>query len=862
MASIASNAVTLGRFLNVSPGVLIKLMNTSDVNLSDKQKSLKLKVIRFLAVKGTSFNASVPVIHMPPIPPSSPQLPTAALAKLVSAAGFELVNSITDIRPGKVGVYTGTYAVPTLPVNNWALMSIMQAGPLYKKHEEIIKHDLTECTLYVVSGGSEEALLKRMTAGFTSDIPVTPPDWWSDDETFFSTLSQVLPWEDRGTSDLSEDGLHDNTYVVNVTSSYGLPYPDSLKRDVIVTKDGEVSGVELMITQAQKLLDILVEGEDALSTYVESKEGRPFFAALIKNKVELMKRTDVTEKTRPYFNFSAPLTWLFGQIFAAYSDGVPTFPYHPSSISLIGFSWVGGGAELLVQAIRNLPAGSSLIFCYADDFVVIARAVDGTVYMAFPDLRQMDLHIRKVQTDKFAMFVRFCLSETDSHFPNAYDKVLCVWQEIAVRAEIVFAKSVTARPKSGRLLSGITGTSRVDEFVSANIIVQCKMQKIFDDLTDQDSFSAALEEFAIIALEQGQEVKPDTLGVQVFVDGETIEGPILGQSLVFDPEMKIYVPRPQSWRCLATLIYPKTAVRDGMARVSYSMIQALGVAVSGGVFYEHVYDICAAIWTQGKEKGAIPSADVISAQTDVGFEGIDYVSMVFGVDGVVKDFPTKAEIRNLFSQDYKAQPETSDQLTDEYVDKLLEELGQLDQSKWGDAEEIELKEKSIKTGGRPVPPETKPPKPADVRSGYRISLAPATHAPGQKPEDKELRKRKDAKFEAAKAATAAKKAQVKSVSKEGFTKKELKSKRWVETKNSEASGTDKPKHQHRTVAEKEEEEEHKAQQATGISKTREKLLVSRRVALEKALLDPSLDATTINRHIDEIESIDKSLGRT
>ena len=173
------------------------------------------------------------------------------------------------------------------------------------------------------------------------------------------------------------------------------------------------------------------------------------------------------------------------------------------------------------------------------------------------------------------------------------------------------------------------------------IASECYERDVFYHVEDDEDLAVRIQQFVAVAGNLGYQIKETTLVPQRWSDGEDIEGPILGQSLVFDSELKVYLPSPKVERCFASLVYPKVNIPKAPDKVAYAMLVAMGVAVGASAAHEIVYDACKAIWDWGRSQDVLPDMSLLEVDQEVGFTGIDYVSLVVGEDGV-RDFPERS----------------------------------------------------------------------------------------------------------------------------------------------------------------------------------------------------------------------------
>lgn len=863
--SLGSNAIILKSTLGMPLPAIMRLLNTDVKFLNERERAVRETLLLKLKRPGFGFSEvkNDALIRMPPPPEQPPSMSDKEVATLVKAGGFTIHNSIPDMRPGKEkSVYASPSATPTLRVDSTLLNSVLQGGPFYQKHKDTIRPILVACQAFFVSGGTQKALFTRLATGFASPVVSELPEWARTDE-LFEAFKHFLPWISSISTSLSQEGRKHTTYTPNITSSYGLPYPEYQKRDDILVGQQTINGLVLMYDQAQEITSSITKGETEFNKFINSPRGRAFAAVLIKNKVEMMERKNYDLKVRPYGAYSAPMAYLFSLLWSAYSDGVQKATPDNMSISLIGHSWIGGGATTILNIIKSVEPGESRICAYADDFFVVVRFLEGDYRLIFPDVSQMDASIGREVAEVARRYILHTLSalQPPENFPSDFRHILQVWRLLAFRPECLFPKGVTGQPTSDHLISGVPGTSRVDEIASALIAVTAYDEKVFLHVDDDEDLEVRLQTFAGIAKRLGFTFKPATLVPQAWEDGQEIVGPILGQSLVFHEQLQQYVPKPKVERCIASLIYPKVNVVKHLDRIAYSMIVALGVAISGGAVHEIVYDACAAVWQWGKGQGVIPDYSYLATDEVAGFEGVDYSQMVFSEDGTVKDFPPQKDILAMYSVDYNVPRVTAvSELPPDVLDELEARLAILNASTdWGDLTEAEEIEQKIQNPGL-VSNATALPVKADVeRHGLHVSFGETTHPPGKRPEDAEKRRAKDRKHEKV---LEKKKEEKTQALKFDFGGKEKR--RPARPQKSQAPQEEGSKPRSRvTETEREEAAEYQARAASGAaSNTRKRFITKRIKTLESRLEEPSLAKGEFEAILKEIDEYDVELGRS
>ena len=867
--SVGSNARIVSKTLGVNLEVAYRLLVTPMDRLSEKERSVRERLDSLLVRKAVAVSDDK--LKMPPPPANPAQLDKAIVISRVEAAGFVIQDSIPDEREGKKGVYVSPPSMPIYPVDHQVLNAVLQAGKFFQTWRAQVLEALKGCQQYVVSGGSQEAFFNRLTSGFHKPVSCTLPEWTGSD--LLDVLDATLPWKSNPHTSLSKDGRRNTEWQPNLISGFGMPHPEYEKRQKIpVGKGVEVSGVVLMYEQAQELLDHLTKGEKAFNKFANTTVGRSYLGVLVKNKVELIKRENWNVKVRPYGNYSAAATCLFGQLWAAYSSGVVRASPNNLSMSLIGHSWVGGGAEDLVDIIRGVRQGGSRIMSYADDFFIVVCLMNGQYRLLFPDIVQQDTsNGSEIALLSARVLTARISSQGAEHFPADMGAVLAAWVACAFRPECVFAKGVTARPKFWHMISGVPGTSRVDEIASAVIVSECYERDVFYHVEDDEDLATRVHMFVSVAGNLGYQIKETTLVPQRWSDGDDIEGPILGQSLVYDSELKVYLPSPKVERCFASLVYPKVNIPKQVDKIAYAMLVAMGVAVGGSAAHEVVYDACKAVWDWGRSQDILPDLSLLEVDQEAGFTGIDYLSLIVGEDGV-KDFPERSVFRLMMTRDYIVPPKVHEDnfIPLDVLEGMEQQIEELSKSEdWASMAEAEdLLEKKTNMSV-PSDPAAKLSASA-ARGGFYIPLAIPTQEPGLRPEEPEKRKANDRRLQERKAASAAKKAeseQKKSDLSRGAGPKGRDKRRGaMRAADREDEDRGKGPRGGLTEVEREEKAEYEARAKEraakgGPSEGTKRRLAGRAKVLEDALLDPSHHMTDGERGriLDELDGIDRAL---
>jgi len=848
-----------------------RLLGAPDATLNERERAVKIKLLSVLGRKSATIDTGgAGLVKIPDHPQNPKGWDDKTVVAAVKRAGFKVVNSIPDMRPGhEDAVYTSQFSNPVLPIEKVVLGQVLQAGKFYKRFQKEISMLLIKASAFMVSGGTQAGFFARITSGFAQEVTCELPEWVSAE--LVDAANVFLPWKHNKHTSLSEEGRANLEYSPNLVASYGLPYPEFTKRDYIPVGDKgeEKAAIMLMYEEAEEILRELVKGEQSFAAWTAKPRGRAFMAVQLKNKVELIAREKWDIKVRPYGNYSAPLAYLYSQLWAAYSSGVEMAHEENQSISLIGLSWIGGGGMKIYRLIKSVKPGQARFTSYADDFFVIVRTLDDKTYLFFFDIKQMDTSITIVIGAVAAALAQSRLTDEGrqpEHFPNDFRFVLAAWKYSAFRPEVVFAKGVVGRPTSTHLISGVPGTSRVDEVASFIICADNILEGTFHDVADLDDLKTRIPIFVSRTKRLGFVVHEETLDPQEFHDGETVVGPILGQSLYYDLDAKEYFPGPQKpERCIASLIYPKKQISKPKDRIAYAMIVSYGIAVGAAAAHEVIYEACKAIWEYGRDQGIIPDIGVMGDQMEVGFETMDYVSMVFDEEGETKPFPERQAFKDMMFTTYNPAQIVHTTIPLDVLDDIEQKIGSISLSTdWGDMEELAALKKLA--AGVVSVDATKGPK-ADVeRMGIYIPMSDLTSPPGKRPEDPEIRKKKDEAFALKIANQKLAKATALNMGEKvkAKDKKQIYQKKFADYDKQQRDPAHDHKHVELTLPEAEEAAEEQARKAAGAPSERAKQFLIRRItALEDRMNDVTQTLSEEDRDniIKEVMQIDKQLQR-
>lgn len=238
----------------------------------------------------------------------------------------------------------------------------------------------------------------------------------------------------RGVADLVSE------ISVNMTSSAGPPF----------------------FTQKIKCIDQVHEALNELVSAISMNKVNDFFKnnpemliAECKNKMDRYEIAKVAHKTRPYWAFSAPPSWLISVPCQSFTSALCTFD--EKGANAYGFSWAHGGGKKLWDWMTSCKERQTKFAVYGDDVIMVWRK-GGVLYEINPDFEQMDgsIDVDTVRGTISWMMSKFKTGESG----NFWNYVSGIWEHLAIKSEFFVSKTPTYG--GGGLRTGVVGTTLFD----------------------------------------------------------------------------------------------------------------------------------------------------------------------------------------------------------------------------------------------------------------------------------------------------------------------------------------------------------------------------------------------------------------
>jgi len=347
----------------------------------------------------------------------------------------------------------------------------------------------------------------------------------------------------------------DSLIVHNPSAADGLPFqaPHVYSKDVKVRKTTYEPIVcsrmlaEYLLTTFKSLgsLKQFLEAHEYLVTVCMSPKLEAYKRSKLWDKTTYAGLDDADVKTRAIFIWPGWIASAIGPLAQAYRREFPLFTENPLSPNAIGMSWAHGGAQKVVDHFLNLADGEESCLVYGDDILYGRREGDTVVFFA-PDVKAMDLSLRRVHADGFLHLLR----SVYPNLPIEVQRFLPIFAPLMVTAPILL-ESMVLRSKGG-LRSGAPLTSELDSFVSLMVYTLYQMRKEegqhFEDVAPK------------LARELGLRYNEETLKPHVFHEGDTSLGvTFLGVSIEYveTPHGAGWIPKRSDADTAKSLVCPK-----------------------------------------------------------------------------------------------------------------------------------------------------------------------------------------------------------------------------------------------------------------------------------------------------------------
>jgi hypothetical protein len=351
-------------------------------------------------------------------------------------------------------------------------------------------------------------------------------------------------------------GPYFERYVIhNKSAADGLPFqaPHVYAKDTTVRKTSYEPTVcstmlaEYLLTTFKSVgsLKQFLEAHEFLVTVCMSPKVEAYKRSKLWDKTTYSGLSEAEVKTRAIFIWPGWIQVAIGPLAQAYRKEFPLFTENPSSPNAIGMSWTRGGAQKVVDHFKNLADGEESVLVYGDDILYGRREGDSIVFFA-PDVKAMDLSLRRVHADGFLNLLRAVYPA----LPVEIQRFLPIFAPLMTTAPILL-ESMVLRSKGG-LRSGAPLTSELDSFVSLMVYTLYQMRKEegqhFEDVAPK------------LARELGLQYNEETLKPHVYHDGDTSLGvTFLGVSVVYveTPHGAGWIPRRSDADTAKSLVCPK-----------------------------------------------------------------------------------------------------------------------------------------------------------------------------------------------------------------------------------------------------------------------------------------------------------------
>lgn len=182
-----------------------------------------------------------------------------------------------------------------------------------------------------------------------------------------------------------------------------------------------------------------------------------FILSECKNKMDRYEIASVKEKTRPYWGFSAPISFLISILAQDFCANLDLF--HDIGSNAYGFSWAHGGGSKMWSWMIATEEGEMKFCVYGDDTKLVWRK-DGILYECNPDFEQMD---GSVDRDTIELTVTWILKKYKETWGNSnfFEYVGALWIYLASGSEFLVDGPEIYSNETG-LLTGVVGTTLFD----------------------------------------------------------------------------------------------------------------------------------------------------------------------------------------------------------------------------------------------------------------------------------------------------------------------------------------------------------------------------------------------------------------
>jgi len=369
--------------------------------------------------------------------------------------------------------------------------------------------------------GSLQGLITRIKSQI---LPVNQQPGAVTAEEWNYVLS-VLP--KKGKAHLSdEETLLSLQPELNPLAQAGAPYFDpSIKvKDI----------AQPAVLMAQQMLTVIEEeGAPGLMAWMNpTHEHYPYMVMILSAKNDIYKRDAIFTKTRPFGYTSVPLRILFSVIINTSKQQMATFAENPLSINALGFSWANGGPSKLLEWLYKVRSPGVYCIAWGDDQLVIVTCKSGESFLLNPDVSGMDMKLNAATFDLCGAYLVSLYGDKPLTSPNVTNAVSlnsfideegctigCKWLsviqfyiEYCKNHPVLSCKQYMFRQTCG-LLSGMTGTTILDEIASARLTYRFSKIEVPEECTPQ-TIRAFGQQMYLESVKAGFPIKKDGMCAQ------------------------------------------------------------------------------------------------------------------------------------------------------------------------------------------------------------------------------------------------------------------------------------------------------------------------------------------------------------
>jgi hypothetical protein len=504
---------------------------------------------------------------------------------------------------------------------------------------EAVYHTATSATYVANPLGQVGGVLDRLSKAF--DKPKMAPFGAKTVGALVNGALGVLPAKKTPNPD-----LRDHHVVLNADAGIGY-----LNGNGKMQKKGDV--LEQIVEDCDRILEILRQ-DGSVSSIIKEYPGFNWF--VLKSKLEA---SDIRKlKNRPYGVGHAAAALLGGVVMKAVKDNWGLFYENPNYFNAVGFAWAHGGAAKAAKWYFDTPKGNARAKGYGDDLAIAVRLTNGDLFTIKPDGDQFDVSLAALERAIMA-YIDVVGTKTYGE-ESVYARVLEVCAALAFNCNLSVVDTVCLKWVKFGIISGVPGTTVID--MIANAMVWTSVKKVFIGLDTEEELKSAVMNATAIAAQLGVRWKPDTLKIAKIAE-DYVPLPFLGMELRFivmvvkGEEMFGWVPIPDKQKVVISLVATKQQERTDVGKKSYWLANMLGVILSGGWYYQDIYNAVLKVAEKYLEDPHVSIANL----TEEDFSGMDLDTISAFAAG--RRFPTREECFLLYATEteIKVEPYESGQ---------------------------------------------------------------------------------------------------------------------------------------------------------------------------------------------------------